>query len=353
MTNQPLPQNSKPQTSLTHIPSLTTIAVPAKLFGRKKTPPPSAPTQETAAPQQSPPKPKQKPRGVAAAKFELADEKLKFLASKGLFKKRWDIIKEFPLNEVSATQVHREMFGVTWNEVEYWFKFKKSKKEELSKLHEQIQKLLGERELKKEAETRKAQRVALRKSELLATLNASLPLIDGSFDVLMGLHKKRLNWPLLQGYAAAMASGVSFEGQMLPPLKLDASQVAAAIQNQASRDTSKEAFNVIKAIHGYFADLKDEAELVDVAPNCEHVRLVVFAYLALNDLMFAKVVKEKDSQKEVAFFEETLQGLAGQTRFRVDAEELVSGLEGLGVEADREGVVLEVRGLFRGQLSQL
>jgi hypothetical protein len=378
MTNQSQLQLVQPICA-TFNSTTSALAVSLSLFGRRKVstlasqaqpeaPPAPDATQNPAdtqlpqppvQPEESPTKPakkpkaKRKPKGVTATKYELKDEKLTFYVSKGLFKKHWVVLKEFPLYEITKTEVVGNLLGVTWNEVAYWFNLKKTRLDEIGKLHQEIVKLTAEHRQATDAQEKKNQRVALRKSELLAAINASLPLIDGCFDVLMGLHAKRVNWPSFDDYSKPLVSGAAVKSELLPPLEVNCAQVSEAIQMQSPKDTSKEAFAIIKAIHDYFAGLRDAAEIADVAPNFEHGCMVVLAYLTLNDLMLARVVGERDSKKEVAYFEEVLAGLAAQTLFKVAAEELKAGLDRLGVEGASEDAVFEARRLFRSQLAQL
>lgn len=315
------------------------------LFGRKKTK--QNPTAATA--QEAPPKPKQKKRtGLAVAKYEIAQDKVKFYAAKGALKKRWVVINEFPIYDISAVESLGNWLSINWNGTAYPF-ILKQKNASFAKLNEQIEVLREEYQRKLE----QTQKAALRKTELLAVINGSLPIVDSSFDVLMGLNQKRIDWKSIEADAQPLAVPYSFKAATLEPLDLDFSKVAAAVKSQVAKETSKETLNGLKAIHSYFIGLKLENDLAGTNPNFEHAKAAVLAYYTLNDLLLAKIVGEKDSQKEQAYLEETLKTLSDGTNVKVDVVGLLACVNKMVVEAERENGVFEARTLFREQLKQL
>jgi hypothetical protein len=64
-------------------------------------------------------------------------------------------------------------------------------------------------------------------------------------------------------------------------------------------------------------------------------------------------VGEKDSQKEMAYLEETLKTLSDSTNVKIDIVGLSGCIDKMGVEAERESGVFEARALFKEQLKQL
>ena len=120
-----------------------------------------------------------------------------------------------------------------------------------------------------------------------------------------------------------------------------------------AKETSKETLNVLKAIHSYFNGLKAENDLAGTNPNFEHAKAAVLAYYTLNDLLLAKIVGEKDNQKEMAYLEETLKTLSEGTNIKVDVVGLSGCIDKMDVAAERESGVFEARALFKEQLKQL
>jgi hypothetical protein len=313
------------------------------LFGRKK----KQPTQTGPAPETSAkPKPK-KLTGQKVSKCEVAEEKVKFSNTKGLFKKRWVVEKEFPINEITAVETQQNWVSLTWSNQAYQFKLK-NKNESFVKLQEQIQTLQSERQKAKALD----EKVAQRKADLLGLLDRSLPIVDSSFDILIGLHAKRVDWHQVEASLQPLGASFSYKPVSLPPLDLDFAVVTAAVKSQIAKDTSKETLSVLKQLHGFFTGLKPEGDLGGFNPNFEHAKAAVLAYYTLNDLLLAKVVGDKDSKKEVAFLEELLKAFEG-TGVKVDLAALLSLVDGAAVEAERGSAVFEVRALFREQLKQL
>ncbi len=326
-------------------PDNLAINSPIMLFGRKK----KDPNPTGATTQEAPPKPKpKKHKGTAVTKYEIAQDKIKFYAAKGAIKKRWVVINEFPIYELSAIESLGNWISLTWKDTAYPF-ILKQKGASFAKLNEELV-VLQEEYRRKLEQTQKA---ALRKTELLAVINGSLPIVDSSFDVLMGLHQKRIDWKSIEADAQPLGASYSFRAATLEPLDLDFSKVAAAVKSQVAKETSKETLNVLKAIHSYFNGLKAENDLAGTNPNFEHAKAAVLAYYTLNDLLLAKIVGEKDNQKEMAYLEETLKTLSEGTNIKVDVVGLSGCIDKMGVEAERESGVFEARALFKEQLKQL
>jgi hypothetical protein len=321
----------------TYVPAITTIAVPLMLFGRGKKAPDQAATQEAPKKQK-----KRKPTGQKVGKYEVAEDKIKFYAAKGMFKKRWVVVKEFPVFEVSEPECVGNWLRFKWKDESYSFILPK-KTDSFAKLYEQIQAKFEEQQ-KKRVQNEKA---ALRKTELLAALNAVLPVVDTSFNILLALHQKRVDWTMLEGYTQAWGAPLSFRAVSLPPLDLDYAKAVTAVKCEAAKETSKETLNILKVVHGYFTGLKPEDDIAEAAPNFEHAKAVVLAYYTLNDLLLAKVVNDKDAKKEAAYLEENLKLLSDTSGFKVEAAAVMAVVNGSG-----EGVVGEVRGLFLEQLKR-
>ena len=343
MNNKAHPQTSQHQ--FTYVPSITTAAMPLLLFGRKK----KNETSEQSAQQTPLPKPKKwKPKGTAVGKYEIAEDKVKFSIMKGFAKKRWVIVKEFPIYEITAVESIKNWISFTWKGEAYPFVLKK-KTDSFVKLQEQIQ---GMQEENQKA-LQKKEHAALRKTELLGAVNTVLPIVDSSFDILIGLHGKRVNWTRIEGYMQTFANPLSFKAQTLMPLDIDFANVSAAAKAQAAKDTSKETFAVLKAIHDYFNAFKPEEDAVDTSPNFEQTKTLVSAYYTLNDLFLAKAVGEKDSIKELSALEGQLKDLADKTSFKLSIEELKQSLNAPQSEEDSGDTLSDARLLFREQLKLL
>jgi len=333
----------KTQPFLTAITTHSVGALPVLLFGRKKKEPPPNQTAPQDAQDASKQK-RHKPTGTKVAKCEIAEDKLKFFDTKGLFKKHWVIVKEFPIAEVSEPECLENWLGFKWNGASYVFVLKR-KKDSFVKVYEQLQSALDEqRKIRQQKE-----KAALRKAEILAALNAVLPAVDASFDVLLGLHKKRVDWSQIEECTKTWATPLSFRAQSLPSLDIDYSKAAEAIKAQVAKETTKETLSILKVVHSYFMGLKPEDDMAEATPNFEHAKAILLSYYTLNDLILAKVVGEKDSKKEADYLEENLKLLSDETAFKVDASALMASIDVAAVKVDAD----EARRLFLGQLSQL
>ena len=321
-----------------HVMAISTV--PLLLFGGKKVALQSADAQTMTT--------KSKPQklvGLPVAKYDVAEGKVRFFNKTGLSKKRWVVAKEFPVYEITEIDHLGNWLSLSWNNEVYPF-ILNPKGASFANLVQQIAELQEEHQ----KNLQKTQRTALRKSELLAVVDASLLIVDGSFDILMGLHEKRVNWLQLEHYAQTLGGQFNFTPQTLMPLSIDFSKVVLAVQNQTAKETAHEALCILRVIWAYFSELGSHKDLADSIPNSGHVLNTVLAYFTLNDLWFAKVIGEADTQCEFDAFRCQLADLATQPDFGVDTAEFLSILGG----ADTfENSILDTRLLFREHFKQI
>jgi hypothetical protein len=344
MKNTMRPQSSQNKNPVyPYTPAITTVAVPLLLFGRRKK---AETTGQTV--QEKTSKPAPKPKRIVIDKYEISENVLKFFVTKGFLKKHLVTVKEIPISEISAVESLGNQLRVTWQGFTDSFVIYK-KGESFSKLRDQIQSLLAEQQKTLE----NAARAKQRKSDITELIDASIRTVDASFNVLLSLQVKNINWANLETFANGLGENLNLAWKMLPSLSLDFSNVHEAIKNQTPGKTSKETFNVLKSLYDYFEELKLEDDMGDVHPNFKDAQSAIFAYYMLNDLWLAKLVGEKDSADEVLELEVALQNLSKETSFRVVFEELAAGFGKIGPDVDIVGVVEDSRELFRAQLKNI
>jgi hypothetical protein len=310
---------------------------------------PASPTNLTKAPQsaaEQKPAPKPKIKSIPVGKGEAAQDMVKFSSTKGLLKRRWVAVKEIPLAEIVAVESLNKELTITLKDETLSFVPKK-KGASFKALRNQIRQLLEEQQKTREANMQ----AAMRKNDLTSAMNLSLGVVDSSFDILMGLQVKPIDWMHIEGCTSDLGQGVDFAGQTLAPLNLNFVKVAEAVKARAPKDASRETFSVLKSVYGYFEGLTlDDVEVPD--PLFRGANDLMVAYYMLNDLLLAQIIGEKDSRKERLALETVLANLANDTKVKVDVEALKGCIDRLDVEADFESAVVDVRKIFRVQLKQ-
>ena len=92
-------------------------------------------------------------------------------------------------------------------------------------------------------------------------IDATVCIVDLSFDMLMALQVKTVNWTNLEIYTNSLREKMCLAQQTLAPLNLDFSKITDAIKSQAPEEASKETFNLLNSIYGYFDNLELEEDL--------------------------------------------------------------------------------------------
>ena len=284
--------------------------------------------------------------GLPVAKVEVINDTVTFFVVIGFPKKRWVVVKEIPVYEITSIETFGNKLRVTWKGVTDTF-FMESNAESLGKLRNEVNWMQEQRK-----SLGNKGKVALRRKELLGVINASIDIVDLSFDILIGLQEKRINWQSLEEYSSSFGKNLSFTGQTIPPLNLDFSKVSSALKMQIPKETSKEAYNILKSTYGYFSGLSVNDEFKENHPNFHDAKAVILAYYTLNDVLLGKVVGDKENKKENSQLEVVLQNLANDINFKVNIAELMGSIDKMGLETDKS-VIENSRGIFKEQLKQL
>ena len=194
-------------------------------------------------------------------------------------------------------------------------------------------------------------KIALRRDELIGVINSSIGIVDFSFDLLIGLTKKKIDWMLLEDYSKSLRENSGFIGVTIPSLNLSFLEILSAIERQDPKKTSEEAYNILKSIFNYFESLNLDDDFKESVPNFLSTKAIVLSYYTLNDLLLAKVVGDRGITKEMKQLENALQILVNSTGFKIDVEALMSTLGKTIVENDLKTFVEDVRDNFNQALS--
>jgi hypothetical protein len=193
-------------------------------------------------------------------------------------------------------------------------------------------------------------KVSLRTNELVDVIDASIGIVDLSFNILIGLQKKHINWQLLEEFSKGFGETFSFVGQSIPPLNLGFEKISLAIKQQITADISKEAYNILKVIYCYYDNLSLDDDLPESVPNFPSTKAIILSYYTLNDLLLGRVVGDKESKKESPQLERFLQTLAEGTFFKVNFREIMDIIDEVKLEDDLEQKIDDCRVIFKEQL---
>jgi hypothetical protein len=289
-----------------------------------------------------------KPKGLFVTKAEVVGDSVKFSVKKGFLRKHWVTIEEIPVYEIGDIENSGDKLSVTWKGATHLFVA--SKKAQLFwKLRDQVKAMIEEHQKTLEFN----EKSALRKSELLWMINDSIRIVDLSFDVLMGLQGKRIDWERLVVYCDGLGEKVSFVGKTLPPFDLDFSNISAAVKDESPREVSEQTWEILKSIEGYFSGLNLDEDIKGTVPNFQNAKNAISAYYTLNDLLLGKLVGDKQNLKENSYLEMLLQELAKETKINVDFGSLIGSVNRIGSDVDRDVVVEDTRDIFKEQLKNI
>jgi hypothetical protein len=288
--------------------------------------------------------PEVKPKGLLVTEAEIFDNVVRFFVEKGFLKKRLITVKEIPVYEITSIENSGNTLNVTWKNVTDSF-FTDRNSELFINLCERVNGMLEE-----ERKSRDIWKVAIRRNELLAVIDASVGIIDFAFNILIGLQTKPINWQRLRNYSAKdLLETFSFTGQLMPSLNLNFQKISSTIKSQNLDETSKEAYNILKIINSYFDSLSADDDLKESVPNFLNAKAIILSYCTLNYLLLGRVVGEKVNDTEYPELERVLKFLAESTNFKVNVESLKASIDKVIPEIDLEGGIDNSREIFKEQ----
>ena len=197
------------------------------------------------------------------------------------------------------------------------------------------------------------EKVILTSKELVDVVYDSISLVDLSFDILIGLQKKRINWRLLEDYSKALGENSGFISQLMPSIKLDFSKISSAIKSNIPKETSEATYSLLKVIYSYFDTLSLDENLKEIPPNFQSAKSIILSYFTLNDILLGKAIGEKENKKEAVQLESILQILANTTEFRVNIEELMVSIDKITPDKELEINIEDTRKVFKSQLKSV
>jgi hypothetical protein len=196
-------------------------------------------------------------------------------------------------------------------------------------------------------------KVPLRRNEIIRVMDSSIRLIDLSFDILVALRDKRINWQRIDYNVRDFGENFRFVGKTIPPMNLDFLKLSLTTKNQLLRETTKEVRVILKEIYDYFDNLNLDEDIKESIPNFLSAKALILVYFNLNDLLLGKVVEDKDNKKEIHQLDSLLQILAKNTEFKLNIEELKSSIDEVIPETEFESVIDDCREIFKNKLKQI
>lgn len=289
-----------------------------------------------------------KPKSIPITEVEVIGEKIIFFGTSGFPKKLRVASKEIPIHEITNIESLGHELKVTWKGITYTFLAKK-KLELLNKLQDEVKTVIQARQNSLENNDK----AIFRNTELSGIIYSSIDIIDLLFDTLIALQEKQINWQNLETSYCFLEEMNNSARQTISPLNLNFQKVSSAIKKQSSEDTSRETYEILKTIFGYFSRLYRNCDSKECFRDFQNANELVLAYLLLNELLLGKVVGDKEDIGEILQLESALQNLSIDANFKINIEELKVCIGRIGLESDNKSNIKQTRDLFKKQLIQL
>ena len=289
-----------------------------------------------------------KPKKLNPATVELFNDMLRFHATMGRFKKRPELIKEFPIANIEGVSLTGKDFRVSSAGTAEVFLVESA--EQAERVCKRVTEALDERR-----KTLEAMSVASQKrNELAKTLGEAMDMVDSLFDVLLSLHGQ-VDWNRVDGHVRLFEERcASFKPPESHSALLDCTGLSEAAKARKPTGVSTDAVRLLKSLYDNFASKPVSDEFSEqLHPNVRDLQAVVLAYYALNDIVLGVRVGDKEITKESIGLVSMLGDLAKSANVGIDIDSFKKMLDQLISANARENLVSENRAMFRQQLREL
>jgi hypothetical protein len=131
-------------------------------------------------------------------------------------------------------------------------------------------------------------------------------------------------------------------------VNLDFSKIQLSVEKHLPKETSKETYDLLRALYEYFCLLSVKNELPDeMHPSYKDAKTIMLAYYTLNDIILSIIVGDKETQKEINELITLLEKLSNPTSSKVNINEIKGLIDKLGAEKEKEDTIEETRMVLR------
>jgi hypothetical protein len=286
--------------------------------------------------------------GLGSGTLEFIDNTIKFHIEKGRLRKRKDLVREIPTADIEGMDLVGKEISITWKGTTDIFVVEEM--ESAGTIFERIPKTF--REQKKVFEDKKVAKQ--KRKEISKTVSITIDIADSLFDILRSL-QGWVDWKRVESFLKSSEENAArLTDQKIKTIELDFTKLSLAIKERLPEETSKEAYNLLRLLHGYFDGLDSENEfLKEIHPNYYDAKTTIQAHYLLNDIILGTIVEDEEIGKEHNELLITLEDLSKGTGLKINVTAIKNVITKLGIDKEKERVVKESRAVFRKQLEDL
>ena len=286
--------------------------------------------------------------GLGSGTLEFIDDTIKFHISKGRLRKRMEVIREISLADIEGMDRVGKEISITWKGITDIFVIEEA--ESAGAIFKKIPK--ASREQKKVFEDKEVAKQ--KRPEISKTVSITMNITDSLFDILTSLHGW-VDWNRVEDFLKRSEENTGrLADQKMGTIELNFTKLSLAIKERIPEETSKETYNLLKLLHGYFAELDSENEsLNEIHPNYSDARIIIQAHYLLNDIILGTLVGDEEIDKELSVLSMTLDDLSKETGSKININAIKKVITKLCAEKGKESVIKKSRAVFDKQLKNL
>jgi hypothetical protein len=134
----------------------------------------------------------------------------------------------------------------------------------------------------------------------------------------------------------------------------DFTKLTLSIKERAPEKISREIYNLLKVINGYFSELDTEKETPEeIHPNVSDTKMTIKAYFLLNDIILGVKLGDEEIEKEKNLLLMVLSDLSETSGLKLEMDTIKDIIGKLVIEKGNKNISEKSRAMFRLQLKNL
>lgn len=285
--------------------------------------------------------------GVGSGILEFIDNTIKFQIEKGRFRKRKEVVRQIQITEIEGMNLTGKELSITWKDSTDIFIIEEPELAEtmlgnIPQASEEQEIIFEEKEVANQ-----------RQRNVGTILTDVIDITDSLFNILRSLNGW-VDWNRVEeDFSKGIEKNLERVRQ-ITTMDLDFTQLTLFITERTPEKISREIYDLLKVINGYFSVIESEKETPEeIHPTVSEAKMTIKAYFLLNDIILGIEVGDEEIEKEKNLLLMVLSDLSKTSGLKLDIDTIKDIINELVVKTDKKNISEKSRAVFRLQLKNL
>jgi hypothetical protein len=285
--------------------------------------------------------------GIGSGTLEFINNTIKFQIKKGRFRKRKEVVRQIQMTDIEEMNRVGKELSITWKDSTDIFIIEEPELaetlfEKIPKASEEQVMIFEEKEVAKQ-----------KQSNVSKIITVAMEITDSLFNILSSLNGW-VDWNRVEeDFSKGIEKNLERVTQ-ITAIDWDFTKLTLSIKERAPEKISREIYNLLKVINGYFSELDTEKETPEeIHPNVSDTKMTIKAYFLLNDIILGVKLGDEEIEKEKNLLLMVLSDLSETSGLKLEMDTIKDIIGKLVIEKGNKNISEKSRAMFRLQLKNL